>query len=542
VSATESNNLLGLFATAYRSAVDDVLPLVTPAAIEGIARHNPGWRSVSGFHIYLRASERRYSAALTTYVRNGGRLAPGSSVLDVGGFLGAFPLALARLGVRVTLSERYSYYEGAFDDIRNLLGREGVEVWDVDLTEPQSNDAARRFDLVTNMAMLEHLAHSPRQLMENLHACVSLDGRLVVEVPNIAYWPKRWNALFGQSVLPPLREVFNAAEPFIGHHREYTQYELTELLDWSDFELLDLTTFNYTPPREDMAAAPHRWALRRFSSAREILLACARRRAVDTPRSIFGTVRLARENVYGSAARLDWLISKLQRSDRVIELGCGTGYMISLPLRLLGYDICGVDLDGPSVEYGQSVMCEAGLDRSVLKVCDLRDIDGSFDVIIASEVLEHLDDDELVEALATIHAKLASGGRLLVTVPNGWSWFEADAALFWRTPIHRIYGIPVVRGAISVMRRRYHGDYVDAEHPSTIADSPHRQRFTWRTIRSTLECAGFDVIERRGSVLCCGPITDILFTGNQRVMEFNQRLGRLMPRIASGFWLTAVRR
>jgi SAM-dependent methyltransferase len=255
-----------------------------------------------------------------------------------------------------------------------------------------------------------------------------------------------------------------------------------------------------------------------------------------------GTVRLPRENVYGSVARLDWLSHHLRRSDRVVELGCGTGYMISLPLRIRGYDVRGVDLDVPSIEYGRRVLCAAGLDPAHLEARDLRDIDGPFDAVIASEVLEHLDDDELIEALAVIGAKLARGGRLLVTVPSGWTWFEADAALFWRTPIHRIYAIPGVRSALFFGRRLLFGDYVDAEHPNTIADSPHRQRFTWRSIGRTLEHAGFDVVERRGSVLCCGPIADVLFTGSRRAMALNERLGRCLPWIASGYWLAAVRR
>jgi 2-polyprenyl-3-methyl-5-hydroxy-6-metoxy-1,4-benzoquinol methylase len=540
VRSTEPDNLLGLFTTAYSSAVDDIVPFLTPTTIEGIARHNPGWRSTSDFDAYLRASERRYRGALAIHARNDGRLAQGSSVLDVGGFLGAFPLALARLGVHVTLSERYSYYEGAFDGIRDLLEREGVEIWDADLTEPQPDRLRRCFDLVTNMAMLEHLAHSPRQLMENLHACVASDGRLVVEVPNIAYWQKRWDGLLGHGVLPPLRDVFNAAEPFIGHHREYTQRELADLLTWCDFELLDLTTFNYTPPREDLSAALHRWVRKRFGSARELLLACARRRAQDTPRRTIGTVRLPHEDVYGTVAQLDWLARRLRRSDRVIELGCATAHTILLPLRVLGYDVSGIGLDASSVERGQWLLRDAGLDPYALRVGDLHDIDGRIDAIILSEVLAHLDDRELVEILAAARAKLEPGGRLLVTVPNHWSWLSVDARLFWNTPTHRLYGIPLVRGSIALMRHRVLSEESEPEHANGPVPSPHRQRFTWRSIRRVLEHADFDVLECRGSVLCCGPMADILLTGNRRAMRLNERLGRRAPWVASGFWLIAA--
>jgi len=38
------------------------------------------------------------------------------------------------------------------------------------------------------------------------------------------------------------------------------------------------------------------------------------------------------ENEYGQAKRLKWIESNTQKQDTIIELGCGTGYMITLPM------------------------------------------------------------------------------------------------------------------------------------------------------------------------------------------------------------------
>ena len=46
---------------------------------------------------------------------------------------------------------------------------------------------------------------------------------------------------------PPLRDVYDAAIPFTGHHREYTAAELRELIGWSGLELSGETAYNYTP-------------------------------------------------------------------------------------------------------------------------------------------------------------------------------------------------------------------------------------------------------------------------------------------------------
>ena len=87
-----------------------------------------------------------------------------------------------------------------------------MTIWDLDLTQPEAAPDAS-FQLVTNMAMIEHLPDSPRPLMDNLGALISQDGRLIVEVPNIAYLPRRLQALRGDSVHPPLADLLESRAP-----------------------------------------------------------------------------------------------------------------------------------------------------------------------------------------------------------------------------------------------------------------------------------------------------------------------------------------
>jgi 2-polyprenyl-3-methyl-5-hydroxy-6-metoxy-1,4-benzoquinol methylase len=530
---------VGRFADAYPRAVDDVLRYITPAGLDLLARHNPGWQSGS-FDVagYLRASETRYLAALDVYSRCGGRLGESVPVLDVGGFLGAFPLAMARAGSAVTISERYDYYYGAFDELRAMLEAEGVAVWDADLTQ-EGMETDDRFELVANMAMLEHLANSPRPLMANMRRCLSEDGRLVVEVPNIAYWPNRMAALRGRSLHPPLQHVFDAADPYTGHHREYTAGELRDLLDWTGYRLLELTTVAYTPPRGDgLGARLLDWPRFRLASARELLLACAERDDATGPHS----VRLPRENVYGHVKRLHWIRDRLLSSERAVEFGCGSGAMLTLPLRVWGYEVDGVDLDVPSIEYGRGILAQAGVDPGALTAVDLRELPGRVDAIIASEVLEHLNDAQLEETLALFHERLEDGGKLLVTVPNGWGWFEGEAFLWHRTGFHRVAERGLAKRLIAHYRNLVAGDYVDSPYQSTLADSPHRQRFSLRSIRKRLKRAGFEVEDVTGSVLACGPFSHTLLTGVRPFMELNGRLGDRVPALAAGFYVAARKR
>jgi SAM-dependent methyltransferase len=251
-----------------------------------------------------------------------------------------------------------------------------------------------------------------------------------------------------------------------------------------------------------------------------------------------------RENVYGHRQRLHWLRDHLGPTEHAVEFGCGTGRLITLPLRGWGYDVSGVDLDETSIEHGRRLLEKAGLDPDALQTVDLRDLPGPFDAVIASEILEHLDDEELRNSLELIHEKLVPGGKLLVTTPNGYSLFELENLLWYRTGIDRLYR-RLRAGRLAGRLRRLkekHADWEAEAEPMTLADSPHKQRFTWRSIHAALARAGFEVVEARGAILFCGPFTDLAFSGLSGVTEVNKRLGRRFPRLASDFYLAAVKR
>lgn len=257
------------FGEAYRAAVADVVPTVGPRELDRLSAHNRALLR-SNPKEYLERSERRYHRALQLL---GGRVTTADGVLDVGGYLGVFPLALSRLGVPVTVAERYELYDGALDSVRELLLDAGARVWDVDFTAPGLRPEP--FPVVVNMAMLEHVAGSPRILMQNLRDCCA--GHLLLEVPNLAYGYKRWQLLRGETIHPPLRDVYESAVPFTGHHREYTEADLRELLELSGFRIEQVASYNYSLTGELSARLrPYDLLTRLVPSWREVLMAVAR--------------------------------------------------------------------------------------------------------------------------------------------------------------------------------------------------------------------------------------------------------------------------
>ena len=231
------------FKTLYRQSVDDVMYRM-PEDWGPIANHNVGWRK-NNFNArqYLLDSEVRFFRAWRAISTKSC-----VSMLDVGGFLAAFPLTMRRLGHDVTIAEKFEYYGGSLDGIAELLVENDINVVDIDFTLEGDvpDNLIDRFDAVTCMAVAEHLAHSPAPLMKNIHRVLRDDGQFVFEVPNLAYWPRRFSLFFrGRTVLAPIEEVYHSAVPFTGHHREYTLADARYVLKQGGFTVLDEQRFNY---------------------------------------------------------------------------------------------------------------------------------------------------------------------------------------------------------------------------------------------------------------------------------------------------------
>ena len=244
------------------------------------------------------------------------------------------------------------------------------------------------------------------------------------------------------------------------------------------------------------------------------------------------------ENVYGHAKRLKWIESNTQKQDTIIELGCGTGYMITLPMAKKGYSIKGFDLDKKSIEYGKSVFKSEGLNESYLSSKDITSLNISGDVIILSEVMEHLKNNEIEKVLMNIRSRLTKKGLLLITIPNGFGWFEFESFFWNKMRIGQIFKAIGIVEIILQIKKLLWGDAIkQPPHPSTLSDSPHIQRFTLSGIRKILTNNGFEIIEKKGSVLFAGPFSNLLFHGVKTFLRFNCTMGDFFPSLASGFFI-----
>lgn len=97
---------------------------------------------------------------------------------------------------------------------------------------------------------------------------------------------------------------------------------------------------------------------------------------------------------------------------RILELGCSSGALL-VDLKNAGYnDVSGIDLSDVAI----GVAKERGLANvSVMNAASLAFPDSSFDVLIASDVLEHIDDD--AAAAHECYRVLRPNGWFIIFVP-----------------------------------------------------------------------------------------------------------------------------
>ena len=112
--------------------------------------------------------------------------------------------------------------------------------------------------------------------------------------------------------------------------------------------------------------------------------------------------------------------AEIPPSPRILDAGCGTGRNLAEFGRLGAAS--GADPSGTAVAFcharGLHGVVQAGIE-------ELPFDDGSFDLVLATDVLEHIDRDD--RAAAELRRVSAADGRLLVTVPAyQWLWSRHD--------------------------------------------------------------------------------------------------------------------
>ena len=110
------------------------------------------------------------------------------------------------------------------------------------------------------------------------------------------------------------------------------------------------------------------------------------------------------------------LVVRIKSQQRILELGCASGYISKFLKEELACHVVGVDIDSHAAQQA-AAFCEQVIVADLDSDAWLAEIEGQkFDVILCADVLEHIKDP--VALLASLKPFLHADSRLLASIPN----------------------------------------------------------------------------------------------------------------------------
>lgn len=124
------------------------------------------------------------------------------------------------------------------------------------------------------------------------------------------------------------------------------------------------------------------------------------------------------ESFDGNLARLQYVVAKILPEERqILNIGVGNGCLERLLQIRPGKRVYALDPSPAAIDLLRN---DVGLDEGSAKIGYSQAIPfpaDSFDVVCMSEVIEHLENDVIVQSLREVRRVLRPGGRFLGTVP-----------------------------------------------------------------------------------------------------------------------------
>jgi len=152
------------------------------------------------------------------------------------------------------------------------------------------------------------------------------------------------------------------------------------------------------------------------------------------------------ETPYGMRKRIQFIYEEIEekirdipdkQSIKILDVGCGTGEFITIPLGSLGATVLGIDIHLPSIEHARKKNHLKNVRFECTSIDRLSN--QQFDFIICSEVLEHQFEPQ--KMLVSIRRMMKRNGICIITIPNGYGPKEIEIKLYkvlCRLVVHQI--------------------------------------------------------------------------------------------------------
>lgn len=187
-----------------------------------------------------------------------------------------------------------------------------------------------------------------------------------------------------------------------------------------------------------------------------------------------------------------------QDDDLILDMPCGRGFYLSMFRYVSGCRLIGADLDWDVLVKAQRNTADLpGILLNHANIYALPYPDNTFDGVILSEILEHIDDD--VAGLREVYRVLKPGGIVAITVPNA-------NYPFWWDPINK---------TLETLFKRHIG-----RGPLAGIWANHVRLYTRDQLRDSAQAAGFSIEEERSFTHYCFPfIHNIVYGFGKPLLE-----------------------
>lgn len=144
-------------------------------------------------------------------------------------------------------------------------------------------------------------------------------------------------------------------------------------------------------------------------------------------RNLEETLQFEPDPAFARRARIIFENCELTGKEKVLEVGCGRGFYLKNFKKIWpDLNLTGIDLNEKYLKVASGFISNSQVKLLQADVTSLPFKDDTFDLVIASEILEHIENDE--QAIAEIFRVLKPKGVVLITVPN------KNYPFFWDPP------------------------------------------------------------------------------------------------------------
>lgn len=238
--------------------------------------------------------------------------------------------------------------------------------------------------------------------------------------------------------------------------------------------------------------------------------------------------------------RIEQLRAELEKNRgemRILDIGCGNGTQISLPMAEVGYQVVGVDNHQDSIMHALNQA--AGLSarfvcHDVMRLKEIHELHSQrFEVIILADILEHLNYPGAL--LKEVDSLLSPQGIILISIPNGYGPFEIE------NYITRLMRLDRLRDGLFFVTRRLRIQGNNAASPPYNEESGHMQFFRRARFEKLLHENGFSCSFLGSGCVVGGMLSSMLLSRVPSIILFNVALARHLPYYLCSSWYFEAR-